>query len=84
MAEKDVKETGSENDLNFFEKVINAENEDDTPNVETATSGNHGVITDEIKAEARRLAESPKGLDIAAFQRKYKIHVMNVDELLKG
>lgn len=55
---------------------------------EIATSGspnhpNHpNQITQEIKDEARKLAESSKGLDIAAFQRKYNIQVMNVDELL--
>ena len=49
-----------------------------------ATSGSPNVITSEIKAKARKLAESPKGLDIAAFQKKYHIYVMNVDELLKG
>ena len=48
-----------------------------------ATSGSP-VITKEIKAEARKLAESSKGLDIAAFQRKHRIHVMNVDQLLHG
>lgn len=50
--------------------------------VETATSGHPNVITPEICAEARKLAESPKGLDIAKFQRKHNIHIMNVDELL--
>lgn len=40
------------------------------------------AITQEIKDEARVLAESPKGLDIAAFQRKHNIYVMNMDELL--
>ena len=50
----------------------------------TATSGSPNIISDEIKAKARALAESPKGLDIAAFQRKYHIQVMNIDELLKG
>lgn len=50
----------------------------------TATSGGLNVITAKIKAEARKLAESSKGLDIAAFQKKYHIYVMNVDELLKG
>jgi len=49
-----------------------------------ATSGNPGEITEEIAKEARRLAGSPEGLDVAAFQRKYKLHVMNVDEILKG
>lgn len=51
---------------------------------EIATSGNPNVITAKIVAEARKMAESPKGLDIAAFQRKHHIYVMNVDELLKG
>ena len=50
----------------------------------TATSGSPNVITAKIKAEARKLAESSKGLDIAAFQKKYHIYVMNVDELLEG
>ena len=49
-----------------------------------ATSGSPNVITAKIIAEARKLAESSKGLDIAAFQRKHHIYVMNVDELLKG
>ena len=49
-----------------------------------ATSGSPNVITAEIRAEARKLAESSKGLDIAAFQKKHHIYVMNVDELLKG
>ena len=50
----------------------------------TATSGNPNVITAKMVAEARKLAESSKGLDIAAFQKKHHIYVMNVDELLKG
>lgn len=50
----------------------------------TATSGSPNVITPEIRTEARALAGSSKGLDIAAFQKKYHIYVMNVDELLKG
>ena len=52
-----------------------------------ATSGNPGhgasVITPEIKAEARKRAESPKGLHIPSFQKEFNITVMNVDELLK-
>lgn len=48
----------------------------------TATSGSPNPITQEIKDEARTLAESPKGLDIAAFQRKHNIYVMKMDELL--
>ena len=55
---------------------------------EIASSGNQKTgpnsITKEICEEARRLAESSNGLDIAAFQKKYNIYVMNVDELLKG
>lgn len=55
---------------------------------EIATGGNQtsgpNQITKKIRDEAIRLAESPKGLDIAAFQRKYNISVMNVDELIKG
>ena len=50
----------------------------------TATSGSPNVITAEIRTEAKKLAESSKGLDIAAFQRKYHIYVMNVAELLEG
>jgi len=50
---------------------------------EIATGGGPNVITSEIYAEARKLAASSKGLDIAKFQKKYNIHVMNVDELLK-
>jgi hypothetical protein len=46
-------------------------------------SGPNG-ITKEIHEKAIKLAESPKGLDIAAFQKKHNISVMNVDELLKG
>lgn len=55
---------------------------------EIATGGNQksvpNSITKEIRDEAIKLAESSKGLDIAAFQRKYNIYVMNVDELIKG
>lgn len=56
---------------------------------EIATGGNPkkvdpGTITDEMRDEAKKLASSPKGLNIEAFQRKHKIHVLNVDELLKG
>lgn len=51
---------------------------------EIATSGSPNAITPEIRAAAKKLAESSTGLDIAAFQRKYHIYVMNVDELLKG
>jgi len=51
---------------------------------EIATSGSPNIITAKIQTEARKLAESSKGLDIAAFQKKYHIYVMNVDELLKG
>lgn len=55
---------------------------------EIASSGSQkkspNQITDEIREEAVKLAESPKGLDIAAFQKKHNIYVMNVDELLKG
>lgn len=47
------------------------------------TSGPNG-ITKEIREEAIKLAESSKGLDIAAFQKKHNISVMNVDELIKG
>lgn len=47
-----------------------------------ATSGSSNVVTDEIRVQARKLAESSKGLDIAAFQRKHNIQVMNVEELL--
>ena len=54
------------------------------PKKKTATSGSPNVITAEIKAEARKLAESSKGLDIAAFQKKHHIYVMNVAELLEG
>lgn len=46
-------------------------------------SGPNG-ITKEIHEKAIKLAESPKGLDIAAFQKKHNISIMNVDELLKG
>lgn len=62
-----------EADFNFME-----ESTDD----ETATSGNLGAVTNDIIREAKRLAVSPEGLDIAAFQRKYKIHVMNIDDIL--
>lgn len=55
---------------------------------EIATGGNQtsgpNQITDEVRREAIKLAESSKGLDIAAFQRKHNISVMNVDELIKG
>ena len=55
---------------------------------EIATGGNQtsgpNQITKEIREEAIKLAESSKGLDIAAFQRKHNISVMNVDELIKG
>lgn len=55
---------------------------------EIATGGNQtsgpNQITDEVRKEAIKLAESSKGLDIAAFQRKHNISVMNVDELIKG
>lgn len=55
---------------------------------EIATGGNQtggpNQVTKEIRDEAIKLAESSKGLDIAAFQRKYNISVMNVDELIKG
>ena len=55
-----------------------------TKKSQTATSGNPGEITPEIKAAAIKLAESPEGLDIAKFQKKYKLHVVDVDEILKG
>jgi len=48
---------------------------------ETDTSGNPDM--EAIKVEARKLAGSSKGLDIEVFQRKHKIHIMHVDELLK-
>lgn len=68
----------------FFDFV---KDKKETNKDETATSGNQGgpnQITDDIRAKARKLAESPKGLDILAFQRKHNIQIMNVDELLKG
>ena len=55
-----------------------------TSKIKIATSGNQGEITPEIKAEAIKLAESPEGLDIAKFQKKHKLHIMNIDEILKG
>jgi len=54
---------------------------------EIATGGDQtdpGAITEEMKEEAKKLAASSKGLDIAEFQKKHKIHILNVDELLKG
>lgn len=63
-----------------------AEEEEEEEDV-IATSGNQhnlGDITEEIKDEARKLASSSKGLDIETFQRKHKIHILNVNELLKG
>jgi hypothetical protein len=55
---------------------------------EIATGGNQtsgpNQITEKIRREAVKLAESPQGLDIAAFQRKHNISVMNIDELIKG
>lgn len=70
--------------FNFMQESKDDKNES-TIEKEIATSGSPlvGSITPEIKAEAKRLAGSPKGLDIDAFQRKYKIHIMNVDEVLK-
>lgn len=49
---------------------------------EIATSGNPQGITPAIKAAARKLAESSKGLNIAEFQRKYNIHVLDIESLL--
>ncbi len=40
-------------------------------------------ITPDIKAAARKLAESAKGLNIAEFQRKHNIHVLDVKSLLE-
>ena len=48
---------------------------------ETAKTG-PAQITEEIKNAAKKLAESAKGLDIAAFQRKHNVQIMNVEELL--
>jgi len=64
---------------------MSAEEEENTTSAskteQTATGSN--LTMEEVKKEARKQAASPKGLDIEAFQRKYKIHIMNVDELLK-
>lgn len=60
----------------------------------TATSGNpkegkqetqkkeKSFTFEELQKKARKLAESPSGLDIAAFQRKYKLDVISVKSLL--
>lgn len=62
--------------------------ESDIEEKETDTSGNPAstpnAVTPEMVAEAMELAGSPKGLDIAAFQRKHNIQVMNIDEILQG
>lgn len=42
-----------------------------------------GALTPEIIAEARKLAESPKGLDINPFFTKHHI-TCNIDRLLRG
>lgn len=39
-------------------------------------------ITKEVKEAAKELAASAKGLDIADFQRKHNIQIMNIEELL--
>lgn len=65
-----------------FDFVNDDESDDKNIEPKTATSGSPNIITPEIKAAARKLAESSKGLDIAAFQREHNIYIMNVEELL--
>ena len=81
---------------NFFDFIESKKTAGETTPEETATSGNlvkkkkkarsngPSPVTNEIRAEAKKLAESSTGLDIAAFQRKYNLQVMNIDEILRG
>jgi len=55
---------------------------EETKETESQTATGGSLSREEIKAEAKKLAGSSKGLDIEAFQRKYKIHIMHIDELL--
>jgi len=69
--------------MNKLFDFVSEEEEDDV----IATGGNPldpGTITEEMQNEARKLAASSRGLDIESFQRKHRIHIFNVDKLLKG
>ena len=43
-----------------------------------------GALTPEVIAEARRLAESKKGLDINSFFTKHQLVNVSIDRLLHG
>jgi len=66
-------------DFNFVDEAESATSGSPEKNVEVT-----GGITEDIRIEAKRLAESPEGLDIAAFQKKHKLHIINIDEILRG
>ena len=67
-------------DMSDFDFINEEEDEH-----EIATSGNPvGELTAEVIAEARQLAESPKGLDINKFFMKYHLVGVNLDNLLHG
>ena len=50
---------------------------------QSATSGNleYGMTVEQIR-EAQALAESPEGLDIAAFMKKHRIIEFDVEQVL--
>jgi len=50
---------------------------------QTVTKYKTSPITSKIQAEARALAESSKGLNIAEFQKKHNIDILNIDQLLR-
>lgn len=53
---------------------------------ETATSGNPelGVLNLATVTEARKRADSPAGLDIAAFMEEFKLVSMDTEHVLNG
>jgi len=72
-----------------FDFIQEDESEEETatsgnPKVSEAELSNIGALTPEIIAEARKLAQSKKGLEIDAFFKKYSLVNMNLDRLLHG
>lgn len=87
MTDKDFdfieKEEESEEQLNEIATSGNLE-EEVPEEEEEASEPVLGILTAEVIAEARRLAESKKGLKIDKFFKKYHLINVSIDRLLHG